>query len=384
MLEDANTAGAAGQQLLGIRTDVLLPFGTGEPDPQMKTTICLAALLLVSAGCNTGDYYWPDEAMLREFEAAGPIKPEFDGSQLPRASLRRGPYVVVTADVLSIGGFGAALPEGYPSPLQVRVAEDGTIPLARLGQVKVAGLTLAQIEKKLSEAVYPKYLKYRPTILVQVAAPRTRRVAVLGNVNAPGYHDLTADNLSLVGALTAAGGIMNSADTTSGARQIRIERPGDDGGEPQAILLPVKGLNIPFVDVPLEGGETIEVERWDPAIFTVIGLVGGGGGGVFEYPRDTEYNLMQAIAMAGGPDPIAGPPYATVYRKKPDGEILAVSFEIRGSEWRQQEVRIKPGDIISVQPTIGTWTREAAAQAIRIQANIFYSPFGINGQGSGN
>jgi polysaccharide export outer membrane protein len=352
----------------------------------MKTTICLAALALLSVGCNTGDYFWPDEAMLREFEAAGPIKPEFDGSQLPKASLRRGPYVVVQSDVLSIGGFGAALPEGYPSPLSVRVADDGTIPLARLGQVEVAGLTLAQIEKKLTEAVYPKYVKYPPTILVQVAEPRTRRVSVLGNVNAPGYHDLTADNLSLVGALTAAGGIMNSADTTSGARQIRISRAGEDAGEPQALLLPVRGLNIPFVDVPLEGGETIEVERWDPAIFTVIGLVGGagggGGGGAFEYPRDTEYNLLQALAMAGGPDPIAGPPYATIYRKKASGEVLAVSFEIRGSEWRQAEVVIKPGDIISVQPTMGTWTREAAAQAIRLQANIFYSPFGVNGQGN--
>ncbi|MGC6486529.1 MAG: polysaccharide biosynthesis/export family protein [Planctomycetota bacterium] len=339
-----------------------------------------AGLPLALVACTTGDLYWPDEDLMRRFEAAGPIQPEFDASQLPRAPMNRGPYEVVPSDVLTLSGLDAALPAGSPSPLTVRVGDDGAVSLGRLGQLAVAGKTLSRIEAELAALVHPKWLKFRPTVLAQVAQPRTRRVAILGNVVSPGYHDLTADNLSLVGALTSAGGILASGDTTTGARLIRISRPdaepaGDaTAGAPAApILMPVRGLNIPFSDVALEGGETIEVERWDPAIFTVIGLVGQTG--AFEYPRDSQYNLLQALAIAGGADPVSGPPYATIYRKEASGEVLAVSFEIRGDARREAEVLVKPGDIISVQHTVGTWTRETMSQIVRLQLGLIYNPF---------
>jgi len=332
----------------------------------------LVALVLIPVACTTGSQFWPDEDLMREFEAAGPIELEFDAAQVPQASILAGPYQVVCSDVLAISGLEQALPEGYPSPLKVRVAADGTIPVGPVGMVHVDGKTLAEIEGALSDAVYPSQLRYRPTVLVQVAEARTRRVAVLGSVTKPGYHDLTTVNLSLVGALTAAGGILGSADSTSGARHIRISRRGDPGQVVDDILLPVKGLNIPFKDVALVGGETIEVERWDPSIFTVMGLVQRPG--AIQYPRDSEYNLLQAVAMAGGADPVAGPEFATVYRKKADGEVLAVTFHIRGEEYRQAEVVIKPGDVISVQHTYGSWTRQTMSQALRWNIGLFYDP----------
>jgi len=353
----------------------------------MPTSRLLAVLFLAAAACTTGDLYWPDDELMRRFEAAGPIEPEFDAGQLPVAPMNRGPYRVVASDVLTLSGLAAALPEGTPSPLTVRVADDGAVSLGRLGQLQVAGETLASIEQRLADLVHPRYLKFRPTVLAQVAQPRTRRVAVLGNVNQPGYHDLTADNLSLVGALTSAGGILSSGETTTGARLIRITRPQGDtspdgaAAESEPIVLPLKGLNIPFTDVALAGGETIEVERWDPAIFTVIGLVQGGG--AFEYPRDSNYNLLQALAIAGGADPVSGPPYATIYRKDVDGEVLAVSFHIRGDEFRQAEVLVKPGDIISVQHTLGTWTRETMSQVVRLQLGLIYNPFNPQQGGAG-
>ena len=197
----------------------------------MPKSRLLAVLVLSVGACTTGDFYWPDDDLLRRFEAAGPIEPEFDASQLPVAPMNRGPYRVVAADVLTIAGMQAALPDGAPSPLTARVSADGEVSLGRLGQVQVAGKTLSEIERELADLVYPSLLKFRPAVLVQVAQPRTRRVAVLGNVTQPGYHDLTADNLSLVGALTSAGGILSSADTTTGARLIRISRPmgGQEG-----------------------------------------------------------------------------------------------------------------------------------------------------------
>lgn len=341
----------------------------------MATTFrCLCALALTLVACSIGGQFWPDEDLLREFEAAGPIQPEFDGEQIPKAPAAGGPLLVGVEDVLAITGLSQALPQGYAVPLKVRVGADGAISVGPLGRMEVEGKTLGAVEAALADAAYPALLRYRPTVLVEVAEASTRRVAVLGSVTKPGYHDLTAANLTLVGALTAAGGILTSPDTTGGARHIRISSAPQPEGEVavQELLLPVKGLNIPFRDVPLRGGETVEVERWDPSIFTVMGLVRKPG--AIQYPRDTQYNLLQAIAMAGGADPGVRPPYATVYRKRVDGTILAVTFGISGDDYRQAEVVIKPGDVISVQHTYGSWTRQTMSQALGFNIGVFYDP----------
>ena len=84
---------------------------------------------------------------------------------------------------------------------------------------------------------------------------------------------------------------------------------------------------------------------------------------------------MQALAIAGGVDMIADPPYATIYRKNRDGEMIGVTFEISGSDLvRASSLRIKPGDVIAVQHTIGSWTRSLLAQVLRFQVGFFVQP----------
>ena len=54
-------------------------------------------------------------------------------------------------------------------------------------------------------------------------------------------------------------------------------------------------------------------EHIDTRQFTVTGLVRKAG--VFPYPTNVQYNLIDAIASAGGADLIADPHYAKIYRK---------------------------------------------------------------------
>ena len=79
------------------------------------------------------------------------------------------------------------------------------------------------------------------------------------------------ENTSAQPLVERAGGILKASNLKVGARLIRIRRNGE--AQANAFTLPVKGLNVPDENVKLIGGETIEVERFEPDLFTVVGLV---------------------------------------------------------------------------------------------------------------
>ena len=174
--------------------------------------------------------------------------------------------------------------------------------------------------------------------------------------------------MSVYGALAKAGGVVGSSEFVVGARLIRISR-ADEDGEPERILLPVRGLSIPVSDVALRGGERIEVERYEPDIFTTIGLVQIPGAHV--YPPEITYNLLQALGIAGGVDMVANPPYATVFRRDADGTILPATFNFRDEPEQLSKIFIKPGDVISVGHTPASWTRSFASEVFSINIGWF-------------
>jgi hypothetical protein len=157
---------------------------------------------------------------------------------------------------------------------------------------------------------------------------------------------------------------VKSNNLVVGAGMIKIRKPG--AGESEPILLPVKGLNIPFANVALGGGETIEVVRFEPDTFSLVGLVTKPG--AFSYPPEARYNLMQALAVAGGVDVFADPRYATVFRKDAEGNIIPATFEIQGNGLvTASMLQIKPGDVIVVGHTAASWTRELLREIFRVQ-----------------
>lgn len=142
----------------------------------------------------------------------------------------------------------------------------------------------------------------------------------------------------------------------------------------EPVVLPVKGLNIPFADIPLVEGDLIEVKRLNPAVFTVIGLANQPG--AFPYPPDAEYNLMQALGFAGGVDLIADPRFVTVYRQNAAGEVVNATFRIdRQFQAKSYGVKIKPGDVISVEVTPRTKTNVILHQVLRINFGLYVDPF---------
>jgi len=144
----------------------------------------------------------------------------------------------------------------------------------------------------------------------------------------------------------------------------------------QVLLLPVRGLNIPFVDVALQDGDAVVVEPLVVSSVSVLGLVGHPGN--FEYPPGVEYNLGQVLALAGGFDKVADPRYATVYRLKPDGSIVHATFQVHGGRHKSQltdafNVPVRPGDIVAVEQTPRTRSNQFLDRVFRINIGTYAS-----------
>ena len=132
------------------------------------------------------------------------------------------PYTLGAGDRIQLDVFN--VPE-YTREYQV--LPDGTVNLALVGRVSVAGLTLDQA----SNVVRTRYAPFlrRPIITVILVAPRPLNVAVSGEVTRPGSYSIPITGSgsgiqfpTITQALTVAGGITQSANLQG----VRVVRPG--------------------------------------------------------------------------------------------------------------------------------------------------------------
>jgi protein involved in polysaccharide export with SLBB domain len=94
--------------------------------------------------------------------------------------------------------------------------------------------------------------------------------------------------------LPGSGAECNGAQDDALGRMLKKDTPSGP------LLLPVKGMNIPFSNIALQDGASISVDGLDPEVFSVMGLVLKPG--VVPYPPETDFTLLEALAFAGGVD----------------------------------------------------------------------------------
>jgi protein involved in polysaccharide export with SLBB domain len=209
------------------------------------------------------------------------------------------------------------------------------------------------------DCFHPKFLTTRPSVVARVQEYQTQTVSVMGAVNAQGLYSLRSDEMTLVALLLKAGGIEKD-----GASVIRIRRPGATGEAADPVVLPIKGLKTPFADVPLKAGDIVEVEEYVPRELLVMGLVTKPG--VYPYPPQTTYNLMQALAFGGGVDTHADPQYAKIYRQAEDGKVVVAAFKLDTAAFTEaSNIIVKPGDVVAVEHTAATRTRQFFTDLLR-------------------
>lgn len=130
-------------------------------------------------------------------------------------------YILKASDVLEVNVY-----QEPDLQKQVRVEADGTVALALIGKVRVAGMTVAESQSLVTDLYNRDYL-VDPQISVLVVSFAPKFVHVLGMVGMPGKIMIEPDqNLSLIDAIAQCRGVTRLGNP----KKVRIKRT--DGTKP--------------------------------------------------------------------------------------------------------------------------------------------------------
>ncbi|MBR8827267.1 MAG: polysaccharide biosynthesis/export family protein [Gomphosphaeria aponina SAG 52.96 = DSM 107014] len=160
---------------------------------------------------------------------------------------------------LDIGDAISVLVQQHPEFNFVGAIDSaGNVVVPILGRLPLVGLTLEEVETKISYELSRTYLQNPPQITAVLAGQRPVQLTVLGEVVRPGYYTL-APGTQLSSVLFSAGGSTVDADL----RSILLRRQLSDG----TVIEETVDLYTPLItgkaepQVMLQGGDTIIISR---------------------------------------------------------------------------------------------------------------------------
>ena len=160
-------------------------------------------------------------------------------------------YVLKSSDVIQIEIY-----QEDDLKKTVRIEGDGTVSLALIGKVKVAGLTVSEAKSLITELYNRDYL-VDPQISVLVVSFSPKVVRVLGSVNSPGVVEIPYDrDLTLTEAIAEVRGISRLGNP----KALKVKRMGSSSKSQQIDVNFSKILTDPDTeDVILEEGDVVWV-----------------------------------------------------------------------------------------------------------------------------
>jgi len=248
------------------------------------------------------------------------------------------------------------------------VSANGLITLPLLGNIQAEGLTVSQLDTKITELLAKDYL-VDPQVTVELVKFRLQRVSIAGAVRQPGSYELTGDSRVLNVLLTAGGPVSFNAEL----KILRSPQKDPEGKEDKEAVTPIildlrklfvegdASQNIPLQDGDVlivsevkkksrgassaEGTSSEEVDREIRLIY-VLGSVRQPG--AYEYQEgDT---VLDAILRAGGFTEYASRNGTKVVR---DVDGKTETFKVKMKDVvnkgdRDKNPPIYPGDMIII------------------------------------
>src|SRR5262249_9250099 len=118
-----------------------------------------------------------------------------------------GSYILSPNDLIQIEVF-----QEEDLRTSAKISKEGTTTLPRLGNVKLAGLTMGQATARLTELLKKDYL-VNPRVSMTVVSFSKKRFTVLGQVNSPGIKEMPdQESIDLLEAIGMAGGYTRIAN----------------------------------------------------------------------------------------------------------------------------------------------------------------------------
>lgn len=228
------------------------------------------------------------------------------------------------------------------------VSKNGTIFYPYVGTVKVAGLTMHEVRRLLTQRI--RRTITNPQLDVRVAAFRSQKAYVVGEVTEPGPQAITDIPMTIIDAINRAGGITREADMLN----VRLNR---DGQVHEIDLLGLYESGDVQQNILLKDGDILHVPDQNQQKVFVLGEVATPGSLLMHKGRMT---LAEAIGDAGGFDrtssnpeqvfvirgTIEAPQVFHLNTKSPQALILGDQF------------KLKPRDVVYVETAgITRWNR---------------------------
>ena len=160
-------------------------------------------------------------------------------------------YILKPSDVITVEVF-----QELDLNKSVRIQGDGSVALALIGKVKVAGMTSGEAQALITDLYNRDYL-VDPQISLLVVEYSPKTIRILGSVNNPGVVPIPPDrDLTLIEAMASVRGVSRLGNPKS----ITIKRVEEDGRARQMEVNFSRIIQDPnSKDITLKEGDTIWV-----------------------------------------------------------------------------------------------------------------------------
>ncbi|WP_411887134.1 polysaccharide biosynthesis/export family protein [Hydrocarboniphaga effusa] len=224
------------------------------------------------------------------------------------------------------------------------VAADGTVTFPYVGNFKAAGLTVQQIQELLVRGLSAVVTK--PQVNVRIAAFRSRRIQVTGEVKNPGVITLDDTPKGAIEAINERGGL----NTTASRRTAVLIRDG------KSYPIDLAGLlsgGTPSINPQLNAGDTVHVPDTNNDQVFVLGELNKQGPLIMGQQR---MSLMEALTKSGGMDNFrAEDSGVLVFRRPPTPQetslIYALDMSTPQGMLLAGEFNLQPRDVVYVKAT---------------------------------
>jgi polysaccharide biosynthesis/export protein len=266
-------------------------------------------------------------------------------AQLP-AQLKDIP--IGAGDLLEIRVFGV-----QDLSQDVRVSSTGDVNIPLTGPIHVADLTQTQAEDLIEEKLRDGGFLKDPQVTIFTKEYATQGVSVLGEVGRPGVYPLLGSR-RLFDVISMAGGLSNRA----GKNVVITHRDTPD--QPTKIELSNDPDKASATNVPISPGDTVSVSR--AGVVYVVGDVGRPAGFVMD--NNDKLTVLQAIALAGGPNGTASLNNSKIIRKTPTGvqEIPMPLKKILSA--KASDIPLQPDDVVFVPQSATKGVARRGAESI--------------------
>lgn len=226
---------------------------------------------------------------------------------------------------------------------EYRVDTLGYISLPYIGRTLARGVTITELQKKISEKLEEGYLN-NPQVLVEVKEFRFQPISVIGSVKNPGRLETLDLDIDLLEAITQAGGITQEA-----GNRILVMRKSSSGRN-RTLTINLSDLLIEGqarLNIPLFPGDTVNIPAKKPLVVSVLGEVMSPG--EYKFSSDSRTTLLKVIAAAGGFTTYARQNKLTVKREV-DGATESIRVNAKAiSEGKVDDFEIHHNDLVIVR-----------------------------------